>query len=235
MDIDLKRNTSLKNRGHKRGDFCLPSLAPGWHMVLTINDIKIPINHLATLFVTCFVCINAGYFATAAACQHFSFKQRNVLLFKVCWYSLVLLKKFSYNKQNVGKECHKIVSVYTLETLNTVTTWNDITHSMFWKNAMLYTAGCNSVVILPIPRISFWLTHLPLEQLKILDNHLSSFHCRECDSVLATEIWERSLNRPLRKNLSPHRTSTGGNLPLPSNVINPCPSRERGNHLVTVK
>lgn len=132
-------------------------------------------------------------------------------------------------------ECHKIVSVYTLETLNTVTTWNDITHSMFWKNAMLYTAGCNSVVILPIPRISFWLTHLPLEQLKILDNHLSSFHCRECDSVLATEIWERSLNRPLRKNLSPHRTSTGGNLPLPSNVINPCPSRERGNHLVTVK
>lgn len=84
MDIGLKRNTSLKNRGHKRGDFRFPSLAPGWHMVLTINDIKIPINHLPSLLVTCSVCINADYFAPAAACPLFNFKQENVLLFEVC-------------------------------------------------------------------------------------------------------------------------------------------------------
>lgn len=167
MDIDLRRNTSLKNRGHRRGDFGFPSLAPGWHMVLTINDIKIPINHLASILVTCFLCINADYFATAAACQHFSFKQGSVPLFKVCWYSLAFLKNSSYNNRGVDKASHKIVSVCTLEKMNIVTTWNGITHAMlFGENVMLYTAGCNSVVVLSIPRISFWLTHLPIRAAK---------------------------------------------------------------------
>lgn len=46
-----------------------------------------------------------------------------------------------------------------------------------------------SAAILPIPRISSLLTYLPLKQLKILNNQLSSFHrsrTGECDSILAT-------------------------------------------------
>lgn len=101
-----------------------------------------------------------------------------------------------------------------LGKLNIVTTWNDITYSiLFWKNVVLYTAGCNQVVIPSIHRISFWLIHLPWKQLKILHNYLSSFHCWECDSILATEIWEKSLNWSLGKNQFPHKTNTGGNLP----------------------
>lgn len=42
-------------------------------MALTVNDINIQINHLVSLSVTCFVCINADYFALAAACHYLNF------------------------------------------------------------------------------------------------------------------------------------------------------------------
>lgn len=78
---------------------------------LLLMTLRYQLITFPSLLVTCSVCINADYFAPAAACPLFNFKQENVLLFEVCWYSLALLKNSSYNNQNVGKECHKIVNV----------------------------------------------------------------------------------------------------------------------------
>ena len=42
-------------------------------MALTVNDINIQVNHFVSLLITCFVCIDAYYFASAAICQHLNF------------------------------------------------------------------------------------------------------------------------------------------------------------------
>ena len=168
--------------------------------------------------MACFVCKDTDRFTPAAACQHLPFLGRIVLwlasnwfsswkystvLLKVHWNSLALLENASNYNQNIRKECHKIVNIHTLEKLNTLTTWNDMTHAVVFgtcfndmTHAVVFgTCLAPSAVytLQPFfpPQDFFLLTYLPLEKLNILNNHLFSFQGSrkfECDTVQATGI-----------------------------------------------
>lgn len=197
----------------------------------------------------CFICIDADCFALTTICQHLHFLWRASLWLSSSWFSN--RKRVYYLKyantvwfylrtlliaiKILGKSVIKCVC--TLEILN-ILTWNDMTYSIiFGENVVLCTVGYILYSHSSLPRISFLLTYLPLEQLKILNSHLACFHCSrtsECDSVLATGIWGRNLTQSLGYNFF-LKINTGEKLPLPVDIVTPCPSRKCNNHLTTIK